>query len=494
MGKLNAIILCGLAVAFTATACQAGAPASAPAGVGSTANCIWTQNGEPGNFTPAQQLAVDKVAATIRAGLTEKELGYVYGIRYSEIPAGDLEKDAILAKVLTLARSSAPQCYNGALSLPPGSYGQRSGAISQETCDNSIGANIARCYRALPNTDGNTFACIAWGAAIWVGWCKADEPTPTPGYHADADAWVQSPQNMQCEPACTANETCDALNQKCDCNPNRKVCGNTCVNTASDSANCGGCGALHECDAGQGCKDSQCVSYTTCGNGKCEAGEATSCPKDCSKCADGATECVLSGTSVNKCVSGQWKTSSCPASEQCKCTGSTCGCATGLAACTGPCDSTCTCPDSKFCDVDYHKCVPACAAMDEVYMSAGGGALCKCQPPLVPFENPDGDWFCVPVGCKSKSCGAPNCPACAGTNKCTCADGSACGADGLCHGTSPPGNAGCVASPTKTPGCGGCMCEACLCSGAAPDPFCCTDAWDAQCASECKACAGSGCP
>ncbi len=79
-------------------------------------------------------------------------------------------------------------------------------------------------------------------------------------------------------------------------------------------------------------------------------------------------------------------------------------------------------------------------------------------------------------------------------------DGLQCGDDG-CGGSCgecPPYHA-CLANlcqfnggcePLTIPGCGGCSCEACVCS---LDPYCCSGAWDALCVARCQnQCGGCG--
>src|SRR3982750_4742968 len=61
------------------------------------------------------------------------------------------------------------------------------------------------------------------------------------------------------------------------CAPDQTLCGSACLNTASDSDNCGGCGI--PCLAGHTCQASQCkcpAGLLEC-NGSCVASDAAHC-------------------------------------------------------------------------------------------------------------------------------------------------------------------------------------------------------------------------
>ena len=97
---------------------------------------------------------------------------------------------------------------------------------------------------------------------------------------------------------------------------------------------------------------------------------------------------------------------------------------------------------------------------------------------------------------------ASNCPNDCAIPAATCGDGvcstgeqSTCSKDCTNYGKS----GGCAAAATGVKGCLGCLCEQCVIylgnpsTGQAADPYCLSTAWDATCAQECAACAGSGC-
>src|SRR5262249_41675097 len=90
-----------------------------------------------------------------------------------------------------------------------------------------------------------------------------DSGMPDPG----TDAGMPMPGG--CQPACAPGQTC---------------CGTTCITTASDAMNCGGCGTV--CTAGMkpGCCGGQCVDLVSRNN-----------------CGECGRDCSLLGTGVNTC-------------------------------------------------------------------------------------------------------------------------------------------------------------------------------------------------
>ena len=59
--------------------------------------------------------------------------------------------------------------------------------------------------------------------------------------------------------ACPGGTSC--VSGKCECPGGGDLCGTACVDTASDAANCGGCGAA--CGAGEGCVSGVCQCVST---------------------------------------------------------------------------------------------------------------------------------------------------------------------------------------------------------------------------------------
>jgi len=94
-----------------------------------------------------------------------------------------------------------------------------------------------------------------------------------------------------------------------------------------------------------------------------------------------------------------------------------------------------------------------------------------------------------------------NCPKDCGSALATCGNGQ-CDAETEtclnCAGDCDPCPAECKSDGSK--GCAGCACEACVCNGPIPggspngDGYCCLNAWDSICVSECGLCGGPKCP
>jgi len=99
-----------------------------------------------------------------------------------------------------------------------------------------------------------------------------------------------------------------------------------------------------------------------------------------------------------------------------------------------------------------------------------------CDPACGPDEvcTPDGCEVCVP-DCAGKMCGSNGCGG-------QCGECGGICLDGICHEGPGCEDAGEI-------GCGGCACEECVCE---MDDWCCANAWDGQCVSECIADCG-GC-
>ena len=127
------------------------------------------------------------------------------------------------------------------------------------------------------------------------------------------------------------------------CTPPRTQCGASCVDTSTDTANCGSCG--NACPAG-----------TPCTGGTC------SCPTSLTVCG---TFCVDLGTSNLNCGACG---NACPATQSC--VGGTCQCAAGRNHCAGRCVNEAT---------DPNNC-GACGVVCPATLSCIGGA-CTCAPP-----------------------------------------------------------------------------------------------------------------
>ena len=253
---------------------------------------------------------------------------------------------------------------------------------------------------------------------------------------------VQGTCEVECTPDCTAKECGD---DGCG-----TPCGTCQAGTSCEQGECLPDECIPDCTGKQcgnnGCGGTcgQCTEPLTCSAGKCVEGGGAGCaPQETAGCGGCACEaCVCEMDAF--CCETQWDSLCADECAQC----GFCGeeeCGNGLCAgeenCTS-CPQDCGCPAGTKC-------------------AAGE---CVCQP-----------------SCNGKQCGDDGCGG-------TC---GACGAGKVCvdyecvDGT--PGD-GCTVSPT--PGCGGCACEACVCS---MDAYCCQSSWDDICVDECKTqCGGCG--
>jgi len=140
----------------------------------------------------------------------------------------------------------------------------------------------------------------------------------------------------------------------------KTLCGKTCVNTKTDTANCGSCG--HTCTAPANgsvtCTSGSCVSTCNAGyklcNGSCIPNDQCcgGCPAG-QTCCNGTT-CVNANTDPANC-GACGHTCTAPANASATCSGGNCGftCNAGYKLCNGSCianDQCCGgCPAGKIC-------------------------------------------------------------------------------------------------------------------------------------------------
>jgi hypothetical protein len=210
------------------------------------------------------------------------------------------------------------------------------------------------------------------------------------------------------------------------------VCGATCTDTDSDSANCGACG--NACAKGQSCDNGKCspckgtVCGDSCVNLESDASNCGACGKACGNgetCVDGACgSCCTNGNKVcqgvggaaDSCANFKWDRNNCGAcGNTCKasemCTDSSCkACPAG-----NQCDGYC--PDMKWDPFNCGACGKKCAPSESCVNGSCGacdGSVCG--------------GMCTELRTDPFNCGA------CGT---VCAPGECC-VDGSCSGTASP--------------------------------------------------------
>jgi hypothetical protein len=160
-------------------------------------------------------------------------------------------------------------------------------------------------------------------------------------------AWAASnPKRCGSLGVCPGDTVClqKGKNPQCGCPSPTQLCGtNQCVNTQTDSSNCGSCG--NACAAGQSCQGGQCV--VSCGSGTCPATAPQCCqgigdaanqiaccpPPDISTCAHGVGGRPICGP-PGQC--GEFVT--CSSTTQC-CEGT--GTSAGAGVCCNPAFESC---------------------------------------------------------------------------------------------------------------------------------------------------------
>lgn len=185
-----------------------------------------------------------------------------------------------------------------------------------------------------------------------------------------------------CGIACTAGTVCSA--GMCGCAGGLNQCNGACVNTATDVFNCGGCGMA--------CAGTQACSGGTCA---CPTGHS-SCAE---QCVDVQSDVANCGGCAMACVSGQ------------ECASGACSCQAGLSNCTGSCLDTNENADNcggcgTICPTEQVCSLGACA--DEC---ADGLTQCdrNCANLMTSQANCGTCGNACPAGqtCQAGSCGCP---------------------------------------------------------------------------------------
>ncbi len=351
---------------------------------------------------------------------------------------------------------------------------------------------------------------LATSAGIWALACSSASPrtaAPAADAASQTDAVAGGADSAAAQPnaivvcikakcagtfaACTAVPACAAV-VACVGGCGESACTDQCLQ--ADAAKSSTFQAMAGCGQQQGCIPG--AGGAVCGNGVCDAGEtADGCPQDC--CAQGCT-----GTPSEFCGDLQCKApedaSSCPVDCEPK-NQQLMACAKGLCGQAGLCLGNAACMKAI-------NCTMQCGAGDAACAGACKGGLPNGMASALNFLMSCADASCGPNAskCGDGTCQSDetlaSCPADCQIVKCgdgVCGSGEAGSCAQDCTNAGKSG--GCAAPSAKATGCLGCLCEQCVCfvgnaaTNEAPDGYCCTTAWDASCAKECAACAGSGC-
>jgi hypothetical protein len=259
---------------------------------------------------------------------------------------------------------------------------------SGERCDEASG----QCSGCVPNCQGKACGDDRCGGSC--GTCPAGTSCDAPSGQCRSDCGAQRCPKGCCQDGqCRGGDTdsvCGTGGEPClACGTGQSCCGGTCVNTATDSANCGFCG-FHciadvpciggTCQGGCVAPFKQCLNGTCCDESQCRSCEGGACVTWCDqpgmRCENNT--CICDGLSCpNGCCTGG------PAGGECKvvdfntdpknCGGCGNKCAAGLACVGGNCQGGCAppleaCLDGTCCDTSQCQfcrqgtCVSVCQA------------------------------------------------------------------------------------------------------------------------------------
>ncbi len=164
-----------------------------------------------------------------------------------------------------------------------GASGYTSGACKCSSSHTQCGNSCPNLSTDEANCGGCGVVCdaskvpLSKEAACYSGKCQAKKSTDTTSY-------------------CVTHAT-RQTDGSCKCSSSYTQCGNSCVNTKTDEANCGGCGVI--CDTSK----VPLSKKVTCSSGVCKASTTGGCVTNASRQSDGTCKCKSGFTqSGNACV------------------------------------------------------------------------------------------------------------------------------------------------------------------------------------------------
>lgn len=326
---------------------------------------------EPG-IVSKQDQEVDNFSRLIASPFPRREMIKLLAVGLTTTLIGKLEFPAFASSALSL--QSAAACCNGE-QYDPSTQCCSSSGIQPKYPISDLAACPNRVAHPghIPSHNGcggGIFVYIipnSYGEASFLGCCNDhDDNYDTCNYSkGTADQTFRSCLQLNCnvyaERDLRTYNTClkvadnyynavssgigqyfyaDAQKQACDCcgsstpTPGQMPCNGTCVDTNTNSNNCGTCGKV--CPQGQSCSNGVCCNSggVGCGTFCCNAGDT--CCGNNSCCPAGSTCCNYNGRSFCSAVGNICcgNGASCPSTQKC-CVG-----ADGTPTCNPP-DSTC---------------------------------------------------------------------------------------------------------------------------------------------------------
>ena len=309
-------------------------------------------------------------------------------------------------------------CYGIVAGVSPTSY------TKPLSCLTNFGSyNAYACTALGPNNCGGCGTTCTTGTACLVGTDNSGRPSAN----------------------CCPSAASAYSNGICQCPSGTTWCGNACVNTQTDSNNCGACGMY--CSGASG---------MYCWNGKC-----TSCPNGQSYCNGSCTNTQTDSNNCNTCGKV------CPSGQYCY---------------SGACAAPVTCPSGQFAcnnvctDLNTNvnhcgNCNSWCPAGTGVYCS--GGQCGTCSGTLCGST-------CADVNYDANNCGTCG-HACASGQTCV---GGSCKSTASCTGSQSNCNNNCVDKNSDNNNCG-------FCGHACPSGSACLGGACQSCASSQTICSGA---